>query len=219
MEQQFWLDKWQRNEIGFHEPEYQRFLVRFWPQLGVAAGATVLVPLCGKSLDLLWLAQQGHRVVGVELSALAVEAFFSEHGLQPQREVKGALTLYRAGAIEIWQGDFFALTPSELPPCPAFYDRAALIALPRQERRRYADHLMRLLAPQARGLVITLDYQPDAGNRPPFSVNAAEMDALYGEAYNIETWAREDVLALNPHLAQRGLRRLEECAYRLVPRR
>jgi thiopurine S-methyltransferase len=218
MNREFWLDKWRRNEIGFHEAEYQRFLLRFWPRLGLVAGATVLVPLCGKSLDLLWLARQGHRVVGVELSALAVEAFFSEHGLEPQRQTVGALERYRGGDIEIWQGDFFALTPAQLPPCAAFYDRAALIALPRQERRRYARHLMRLLAPRARGLVITLDYQPDAGDRPPFSVGADEIGALYGEAFDIETWAREDVLALNAHLAQRGLTRLEECAYRLMAR-
>src|SRR5699024_2930193 len=105
MNQDFWLQKWERNEIGFHEAEGNRLLPRGWPAAEVPAGAGVLVPLCGKSVDMLWLASRGYRVVGVELSEQAVRAFFAEHGLQPQVAPAGPFQRWRADGIEILQGD------------------------------------------------------------------------------------------------------------------
>jgi thiopurine S-methyltransferase len=83
MEPDFWFERWQRGEIGWHGAEFNRHLLDYWPLLGLPAGTRTFVPLCGKSLDLLWLAGRGERVLGVELSQLAVESFFAEQGLQP----------------------------------------------------------------------------------------------------------------------------------------
>jgi thiopurine S-methyltransferase len=84
MQPEFWHKKWASNQIGFHLPQVNPYLQRFWPDLNLSSHARVLVPLCGKSLDLLWLAGRGHRVLGIELSEKAVEGFFSEQQLQPQ---------------------------------------------------------------------------------------------------------------------------------------
>ena len=130
MDEDFWQQRWARNEIGFHLNEVNPYLQQFWPALNVAPGAQVLVPLCGKSLDMLWLAEQGYRVLGVELAQAAVEAFFSEQGLVADIDQVGAFRRYRSGAIEVLCGDFFSLTAADLLECRALYDRAALIALP-----------------------------------------------------------------------------------------
>ena len=80
MHAEFWQARWARSEIGFHLSEVNPYLQRYWPALGLPEGARVLVPLCGKSLDLAWLVGQGYQVVGVELAPRAVEDFFTEHG-------------------------------------------------------------------------------------------------------------------------------------------
>lgn len=81
MEPAFWQKRWADNQIGFHQAQVNPYLQKYWPRLQLAPASRVLVPLCGKSLDLAWLAGQGYRVLGVELSRQAVEGFFREHGL------------------------------------------------------------------------------------------------------------------------------------------
>jgi thiopurine S-methyltransferase len=158
MEPKFWQERWARNQLGFHLPEVNPYLERHWPSLALAEGAKVLVPLCGKSLDLMWLATQGHRVLGVELSEQAVEAFFSEQSLTPRITQRGVFTVYQADLIEVWCGDFFALDAEVLADCTAVYDRAALIALPPLMRSQYTEQLNNMLRPGCQGLLITLDY-------------------------------------------------------------
>jgi thiopurine S-methyltransferase len=127
MQADFWLKKWASGQIGFHLPDVNPYLQRYWPALQIPAQARVLVPLCGKSLDLRWLAHQGHRVLGVELSETAIRDFFVEQQLEPEVSERGAFNVYRAASIEVWCGDFFALTAEDVADCVALYDRAALI--------------------------------------------------------------------------------------------
>ena len=120
MQQDFWLERWARNEIGFHLPDVNPRLPRFWPELQVPAGATVFVPLCGKSLDLHWLAAHGHHVIGVELAEAAVQAFFAEAGLTSRIDESGALPRHSADGIDIYCGDIFEL-------CRRLAERGALL--------------------------------------------------------------------------------------------
>jgi thiopurine S-methyltransferase len=217
MEPEFWHKRWSTNQIGFHLPEVNPYLQRFWSQLGVEQGSRVLVPLCGKTLDLLWLAQQGYSVLGVELSEKAAADFFLEHQLEPSVSEEGAFKVFRAADIEIRCGDFFALSPEDVNDCTALYDRAALIALPGPMRERYAAHLQKIL-PQCVGLLITLDYAQDEMPGPPFSVGDDEVQRLLGEVWRLEVLQEQDVLGESWKFLQAGVKRLDERVYRVSSR-
>lgn len=212
MQPEFWHKKWESNQIGFHLPEVNPYLQRHW---AVPATARVLVPLCGKSLDLTWLAGRGHQVLGIELSEKAIESFFNEHHVQPQISQKGAFKVYRGDAIELWCGDFFALTASDVDDCTALYDRAALIALPAPMRERYAAHLQQILAQRVQGLLITLDYDQAQMSGPPFAVGDDEVQRLLSEVWQVQVLEEQDVLAESVRFLQAGVTRLEERVYRV----
>jgi len=218
MQPEFWHKKWETNQIGFHQPEVNPYLQRHWADLAIVAQARVLVPLCGKSLDLLWLAGQGHQVLGVELSEKAVEDFFREQALQPQISEEGGFRIYRAGSIELWCGDFFALSASDVADCTALYDRAALIALPSAMRERYATHLLEILPAGLRGLLITLDYDQAQMSGPPFAVADAEVQRLFGNDWAVQALEEQDVLNESGKFLQAGVTRLQERVYRLAGR-
>jgi thiopurine S-methyltransferase len=217
MHKDFWQQRWARNEIGFHLGEVNPYLQRYWPSLDVPAGAQVLVPLCGKSLDMVWLAGQGYRVLGVELAETAVVAFFAEQGLLAEIDQVGEFRRYRSGAIEVLCGDFFNLTAADLLECRALYDRAALIALPVPMRERYAAHLESILPPACAGLLVTLDYPQEQMSGPPFAVGEAELQRVLAEPqWSVQLLEARDVLGENWRFLQRGLSRLEERVYRLL---
>ncbi|MCS4249220.1 thiopurine S-methyltransferase [Pseudomonas sp. BIGb0164] len=218
MEPKFWQERWARNQIGFHLPEVNPYLQRHWPRLALAEGSKVLVPLCGKSLDLMWLASHGHRVMGVELSEQAVEAFFTEQGLTPRISQQGAFTVYQADQVELWCGDFFALGAGDVADCTALYDRAALIALPPLMRARYCEHLSNVLAPGCQGVLITLDYDQTQKAGPPFAVTDEEVKVLLGERWALAELEEQDILAESWKFVQDGVDRLEERVYQLAKR-
>lgn len=170
MNAEFWRARWQERKIGFHEGKPNEFLTRHVAHL--ANAKRVLVPLCGKTEDLAYLAAQGHEVVGVELVEDAVREFFAEHGITPTIEGN----VYRAGAITIISGDFFATNAGEVD---AIYDRAAMIALPPDMRPRYVRHLP--VVPRI--LLVTVEYPEEAMSGPPFSVPEAEVRSLYGDSH------------------------------------
>lgn len=172
-----WIARWRDGRIGFHEGHANAFLDRHIARL--AGCRRVLVPLCGKTEDLAFLAARGHTVVGVELAEQAVREFFASHALVPSIVARGALVEYTAGAITLLVGDVFATTPEVVGPVDALYDRAALIALPADLRPRYVAHLRTLLPASAPALVITLEYDQQLMTGPPFAVLASELRALH----------------------------------------
>lgn len=214
MHEDFWQARWSRNEIGFHLADVNPYLSRHWPSLQLPQGARVLVPLCGKSLDLLWLAQQGYRVLGVELAERAVQDFFAGLGCEPEVEQQGALRRYRHANVEILQGDFFALGAADVGDCQALYDRAALIALPPAMRQDYARHLSAILPPHLLGLLITMEYPQEQMDGPPFAVLTEEVRERFA-GWQVEEVERADVLGVNWKFLDRGVSRLEEVVYRL----
>jgi thiopurine S-methyltransferase len=217
MDPAFWLERWERNEIGFHQPEINTHLQEFWPRLGLPADSRVFVPLCGKSRDLLWLSARGHRVTGVEISPIAVADFFAEHRLTPHRERLGGFERYSVDTLEILQGDFFDLAPEHLESVAGIYDRASLIALPETLRTRYAEHLSRLVPADADILLVTMRYPQHEMSGPPFAVSAAEVATLYAGRYRIEALYQADILAENPRFRERGLSSLVEQVFHLRP--
>jgi thiopurine S-methyltransferase len=171
-----WLERWKSGHTGWHEAHGNTALHKFWPKL--AAGSRVLVPLCGKSVDLLWLEQQGLDVTGVELCEIAVRAFFTEHDIPFDIESAEGLPRFKARQhnIVIYCGDYFDYSDE---PYDAVYDRAALVALPPDLRPAYAAHTKSLMKPEAHHLLITLEYDQSKVNGPPFSVLADEVQGYW----------------------------------------
>ncbi|WP_106478491.1 thiopurine S-methyltransferase [Phytohalomonas tamaricis] len=185
MNHQEWLSRWQEGRIGFHKQEPHEALEAHWRALSVPANGRVLVPLCGKSLDMRWLAERGHEVLGIELVREAAEQFVAEGRGEVTRFRQDDFVCYRQGNIELWQGDFFHFSADETFSFSAFYDRAALIALPAATRQRYAFHLAQMMAPGTSGLLVSLTHGRGADVGPPFSVDDAEIERLFGPNFTL----------------------------------
>lgn len=192
MDTEFWHERWEAGQLGFHQPKPNAMLVRHLGALELAKGARVFLPLCGKTLDIGWLLSQGHRVAGAELSEIAIQDLFTDLGVDPEVTPAGDLKRYSADGIDIFVGDIFTLSADVLGPVDAVYDRAALVALPPEMRTRYAGHLPAITgrAPQ---FLLTFEYDQSAINGPPFSVSAAEVSRLYRETYRMTPLDRADV--------------------------
>ena len=215
MEPSFWQQRWREGRVGFHQDRVTPLLEDHWNAIGVPAGGCVFVPLAGKSLDMLWLAARGYRVLGVELSPIAVEQFFAEHQLLPTRRESRYGIHYVAGEIELICGDAFALDAEILAPCAGVYDRAALIALPADMRQRYVDQVYARLPTGCRGLLVTMEYPPHQKDGPPFGVDEDEVRRLYAPDWAVESLARSDILASQPGFIAEGVTALHAAAYRL----
>lgn len=216
MELSFWHERWERTEIGFHQQEINVHLQHFWSLLGLRPGQRIFVPLCGKSRDLLWLAGEGYPVTGVEISPIAVEAFFTENRLQPRRWRESHFEIWEQDEIRILLGDFFTLEPHHLADIAGIYDRASLIALPPIMRERYARHLDAILPSGMRTLLVTLEYDQTLMNGPPFAVGETEVQELYASTHAVELLSTRDALAEESRWRERGLTWLLERVYRLA---
>ncbi len=192
MEPDFWHQKWEANVIGFHKDEANPLLVSNIEALVLSKGSRVFVPLCGKTLDIEWLMSQGHRVAGVELSVIAVNQLFEGLQLEPNITEIGKLTRYSADDIDVYVGDIFDLTKTELGDVDAIYDRAAFVALPADMRKRYSKHVITITdgAPQ---LLVTFEYDQSVMNGPPFSTTNLEINQHYQDAYDLTLLTTEVV--------------------------
>jgi len=192
MDASFWQERWQRNEIAFHQSKPNTLLVKYLGDLALPRGSRVFVPLCGKTLDILWLLSQSYRVAGAELSKIAVMQLFAELGVKPGIETVGKMSRYSAPNVDIFLGDIFNLSKIDLGCVDATYDRAALVALPEPMRPRYTAHLMDITdrAPQ---FLITYTYDQLLADGPPFSVSNQEVARHYQGSYDLKLIASVDV--------------------------
>ena len=184
MDKAFWHHKWQTNEIGFHQADFNPHMVKHFSALQLQPGHRVFVPLCGKTRDIHWLLAQGFHVLGVELSEIAVQQLFADLCLRPQIEDQETVRRYSAMGIDVFVGDFFALSGDHLGAVQAVYDRAALVALPAPMREQYTAHLQTITA-GASQLLVTFSYDQNALPGPPFCVPADEVARHYGNGYSI----------------------------------
>lgn len=185
-QQKFWLERWQQHDIPFHQQQVNPDLPNYWHKLNLSSGARVLIPLCGKSLDMVWLQQQGHDIIGIELSSLAVEAFFQESGLDYEIKQHEDWQIYQNDHYQIWVADIFTLPPNWIVPVDAIYDRGALIALPKAIRYRYIAQVQPWLNNNGQILLKTVTYNQSEMDGPPYSVPPEELSELYSDFSHIE---------------------------------
>ena len=192
MDPNFWHKRWEKNEIGFHQSEVNALLSDHFLGLSLPRTSRIFVPLCGKTRDIAWLLSQGYRVVGVELSKLAVEQLFADLGVAPEISNQGELLRYSAPDLEIFVGDIFELSDDLLGGVDAIYDRAALVALPTELRGRYGAHVSAItqMAPQ---FLICFEYDQAVMKGPPFSIDRHKVHDVYGMQYQIEPIANREV--------------------------
>ncbi len=210
MQNEFWHEKWRTKDLGFHQAATHPLLKKYWPQLAPARHSRVLVPLCGKSSDLLWLERCGHRVLGVELSPIAARAFFAENDLSAKQSEQMAYKRYCAGNIELLCGDFFALTRDLVGEVHAVFDRAALVALPEMMRLDYVKKIRALTGPGVQVLLVIADFDSNEISPPPFAVPEAEVRRLY------QGWC--EIKVLGEIEAQLRDKTVLEVAYQLLVR-
>jgi thiopurine S-methyltransferase len=218
MESDFWIERWKEKQIGFHQDEINAHLQDFWPRLNVPEGSTVFVPLCGKSSDMLWLRAQGYKVLGIELSPIAVQEFFDENDLVPTVTEVGKFERWESDSLTLLCGNFFDLTPEDLNACNGVFDRASLIALPPEMRNDYAEHMKSIMPEAAEILLVTMEYPQEEMSGPPFSVHESEVRGFYDQAYTISVLFEQDILTENPRFGEQGISQLIEKVYQLTPR-
>ncbi len=216
MEREFWLEKWDADDIGFHRDAVNPLLEKYWPTLGVPVEAGVFVPLCGKSLDMRWLEALGHHVFGVELSEKAVQAYFAEAGESPEISRFGNVVKFECGQSTLYCTDFIELSILDIKTARGVYDRGALVALPTERRERYADHIQRILPDGTVTLLLTLEYDQAVVAGPPFSVTEQEVRRLYGERCTVDVLGAHEPADLPPKFAAAGLTKAIERVYKIV---
>lgn len=184
MDAEFWHQKWENNEIGFHQGDVNKSLTTYVDSLGLPESSNIFLPLCGKTRDIAWLLSKGYTVTGAELSPIAIEQLFEELEVNPTLSTEGTHKRFSAPQLNVFVGDVFHLSPSLVGPIQGIYDRAALVALPPEKRKDYTHHLREITnnAPQ---LLITYEYDQSQMKGPPFSVTAAEVYTHYHDSYEI----------------------------------
>ena len=192
MDPSFWHQRWEKDEIAFHESQANPVLVSHFNELSLAKGSRVFVPLCGKTLDISWLLSNGYRVAGAELSQIAIEQLFMELGLQPEISRVGEVEQWSDKNLDICVGDIFAVSRKMLGPVDAIYDRAALVAFPEEMRDRYTAHLTEITG-KALQLLICYDYDQSLMPGPPFSIRNEEVHRHYADTYEVTLLASTDV--------------------------
>lgn len=206
MNPSFWRERWATGQIGWHREQVNASLRAHLGRLTHERPAQVLVPLCGKSRDLLYLLEQGHAVVGVEMVEQAVRELFAEQDVEPQTAAASWGTRYEVGGLTMLQADFFDVSRDDVGPVDCAYDRAALIAMPPESRGRYVAHLLDILPADARILLVTLSYDASQTSGPPFSVPDHEVRERFEASCVVECLASATTEDVSERLRQAGAR-------------
>lgn len=212
MSNRLWKAKWERNDIAFHQDSVNPLLQRFLSRLSLSAGDRIVVPLCGKSLDMSWIGRMGFRVIGIELSDIAIQAYFEALRVVPNRQRHGRFVRWWHEGAEIWCGDIFDLTAKDLGEVKALYDCAALTALPADVRERYIDHFAEKL-PQKTEILLIATETPDEGRCNSVLTIDSEVKALYGARYRIKLLHGQNSIKRDPEHPDEPEMPMEEKVY------
>ena len=208
-----WLEFWENNEINWHSDVVTQELEKYLGLLKLESGDTVFVPLCGKSLDMIYMLNRGFSVIGVEVSEIGIKQFFHENGLDFTISSVGELNLYSAKNIEIYCGDFFSLTSKHLCDVKAVFDRKSLIALDRNLRQKYVKHLNDIISLGVRILLITLHYPQHQMSGPPFSADKSEVESLFSMAFKSQELKCFEDIENGSKLVRADVDYIENAAY------
>ncbi|KAM9340132.1 putative thiopurine S-methyltransferase [Symphorus nematophorus] len=195
-----WEQRWQEERIGFHQRQVHKMLESHIDKvLAGRTGVRFFFPLCGKAVDMKWLADMGHSVVGVEISEMAIKAFFEESNMtyseEPVPAIPGA-KVYKSSEknISLYQCDLYNFSSSIEGQFGAIWDRGSLVAINPGDREKYAALIISLMAKDCRYLLDTLLYNPELYAGPPFFVPDEQVQSLFGSSCDIELLQSVDAL-------------------------
>lgn len=220
MNPDFWLDRWNNMEIGFHLPEVNAVLLKYADRFPEPDGQRVLVPLCGKTVDIIWLLERGYCVTGIELSGIALDELAQQietvFGWQLDYSQTGAGAIWQHDRVTLIQEDFFTITPAQVGTVALVYDRAALVALPESMREAYVSHL-KLLSPEGQQFLVTLDYDQLRMDGPPFALSDQEVHQHYESSHSVEYLEERELIDQEQRFKDRGLESFIQRCYWLIP--
>jgi len=216
MDKNFWNAKWDSHDIAFNQQKPNPFMIEYFKRLNLESSSKIFVPLCGKSIDMLWLIEQGYQVVGIELNLQACKDFFNEYNIKFQQREIGSFTVLSSDRITLISGDFFELNTDIIGQIDAIYDRAALVALPSEMRTKYANKIISLSQTNTAILLITLCYEQHTMQGPPFSVNTENVQHLYRQSFNIQVLYNESAKKIPSHLQVKGLKESTDLVFKLT---
>jgi len=208
-----WHSRWESNKIGWHADQVNQNLIEYFSKLNLVDGDTIFVPLCGKSVDMLYLLQKGLKVIGVEMSEIAAKQFFKENKLEYSVSEVDDLILYEGDGIQIFCGDFFTLKANHLVGVKAVYDRASLIALDKALRQKYVNHLNDIISKDVKVLLLTLNYPQHQRVDPPFAVSKSEVNSLYGGSFQCQELQNISDIENEPMFLLQGVDFVEKAVY------
>lgn len=217
MDKEYWQARWENKRTEFDQSQPNPFLVQFFKKLALQSGSKVFVPLCGKSVDMLWLANQGYQVIGVELHLQACHEFFQQNNLSFAEEKSNNFTILKSDYITLIAGDFFEVDKNLLGKIDAIYDRAALVALPQAMRSKYVHQLKQLISAKTEIFLVTAEYNQNEMQGPPFSVDEAEIEQLFKKGFSLTRLHREEATAIPAHLKAKGLTSSHHLVFQLHP--
>jgi thiopurine S-methyltransferase len=178
----FWEERWKNGQTGWHNTQVNDNLVNHHQTLFHVKNPTILVPLCGKSLDMAWLAGQGASIIGIDLVQQAIEEYCAEQNLEPEISTTESCVSYAADSQTLIHANVFDVHTKDIGTVDSIFDRAALVALPLEKREAYALHCLSLLKPGGSILLITYDSPVADDQGPPFPVRKGTVEKLYSSA-------------------------------------
>jgi thiopurine S-methyltransferase len=218
MELSYWQSRWQKGNTGWHMDTVYPPLPHLWNQIGMNSDTRVLVPLCGKSLDLLWLTDHCDTVTGVDISPKALQHVMQKHSESFIKDTSHGFTIYRSDSLVLWEGDFAKLPSDQIPPQNLIYDKASIIALPPEKRQRHAEKMIELSSFNTQILIQIFEYDQNEMNGPPFSVEEQELKRLFGNQFKLKCLHEQSKLEELQKFKQRGLSsHLIEKIFHLIP--
>jgi len=215
---ELWYNIWKKDKVGFHKQTVNTYLLKYHKQLGDLTTKRVLVPLCGKDIDMMWFLNQGSHVIGVELSPIAVNAFFSENKLtyHKRKIFMPPFTIYQHHLLKLYCGDFFNLQRKNIRHIDVVYDKAALVALPKTKRIDYANKLATLMPIGCQMLLMAVEFKSHITDSPPYSITNKEIHFLFKKKFNIKLLLHKKNIPMPPHLKNRRITNTHRRVYLLT---
>ncbi|KAL4229725.1 hypothetical protein ACF0H5_010113 [Mactra antiquata] len=190
-----WIESWSSGDTGFHMTFTDPFLDKNEADIFGGKTKSIFAPLCGKSLDMLWMYNKGHSVCGVDIAEQAVQEFFDENNIEKNIDkVDNIGVLYKSKdeRIKLYVADLFDMLPSVCGQFDVIWDSKSLVAINVADHNLYRDVLLGLMKPDSLYYLNTLDYDSKVWPGPPHSLPDEKVMELYGDRCTVNLMEEAD---------------------------